>query len=160
MTRPPRTIRPPPGFPPVADVVDPEHGPDEVPPCPGLDPPGSVYLVGVERETWVSTWCRGADVVGWAFVAPAGRVVDGRTATRELLRRGARLMRLAPSWGPPRERADVGSPLVAAQHTCERCGQPAEWLTPLDYRCPPCNFRGTVGRETQAVQLGLFGRAA
>lgn len=112
MSRAPRTITAPASYPPVADVVDPEFGPDEIPPCPPADGPGTVYVVGDERETWVAVPTRGADVLGFAFVGPAGRVLGGRDMVRMCLRRGARLMRML-CWRPPHmARADIGSPLA------------------------------------------------
>lgn len=101
-----RTIYAPCVMRPVADCVDPEHGPDEIPPAPGLDGPGSWYLVGTERERWVVA-------EDWAVETADGRVLGLRDATAEMKRRGARLMYLARQWGPDMERpgGDESAPL-------------------------------------------------
>lgn len=91
MHRDARTIQPPPGLPPVADVTDPELGGAEIP-CSHLSP-GEEAVVGVELERWH------VDADGW-HVTPRGRI-GARQAHREMQRRGARLMRLVQGWGAP-----------------------------------------------------------
>jgi len=83
-----RFIAAPSTFRPVADVVDPEHGPDEINPAPGLDCPGTRYLVGTEEELWE------IDPEGWVVTA-AGTRLGAREATKRMKTRGARLLYLA-----------------------------------------------------------------
>lgn len=98
-----RVIYPPSSLRPVADVDDPEHGAEELHPCPGLDAPGSVYLVGVEGEWWhVGAYGE--------VVSPRGEL-PMRQAVRELQRRGARLMYCARAWLPDLIRDAVDAPL-------------------------------------------------
>ncbi len=88
---------------PVADVVDPEFGPDEIPPS--LDEPGTRYLVGMEREKWH------VDEDGVVVNAEGARM-HWKDSTAEMKRRGARLMYLSRSYLPDLERADENSPLL------------------------------------------------
>lgn len=102
MDRDARTVQPPPGLPPVADVVDPEFGGAEIP-CTHLTV-GEEAVVGVELERWY------VDAEGW-HVTPRGRI-GARQAHKEMQRRGARLMRLVQGWGAPDlVRADPAAPL-------------------------------------------------
>jgi len=102
MERDARTIRPPPGLPPVADVLDPEHGPTETP-CSHLAV-GDEAVIGAELERWH------VDEDGW-YVTPRGRI-GVREAHRVMMRRGARVMRLVQGWGDPDlVREHPGAPL-------------------------------------------------
>lgn len=94
-------------YPPVDDVVDPVLGAEEVPACPGLDPVGTVYAVGHDRERW--TLVAGGDLT-WRIEGPDGRQLGGRPANEHFLREGARLMYVPGR--TPRVRAHIGAPLV------------------------------------------------
>lgn len=93
----------------VADVVDPEFGPSEIPPAPGIDPVGTVYSVGPERERWELV---GGGALTWLIRGPDGRTLGRRPANELLMKRGARIMYLPNHWLPPMARAHLGAPLV------------------------------------------------
>ena len=93
-------------YPEVVDLTDPEFGGEEIRVTPGLDLPGSRYLVGTEREEWTR------DDEGW-FVAGDGRKLGMKDAVTELQARGARLMYLPGGHGlPAKQRAAIDQPLV------------------------------------------------
>lgn len=109
-------------YPDVADVVDPVLGPSEIPPCPGVDPAGTVYSVGPERERWTVA-CTGD--LGWRIAGPDGRVMGGRPANEMLMRLGARILYLANNRLPPMARAHLGAPLVYVERQALLFGRAA-----------------------------------
>lgn len=93
----------------VADIVDPEHGDDEIPPTPGLDQTGTTYAVGIEREIWTRLETGGT-------LTADGRVLGPKEAFKEMHRRGARIMRLERSWLPGMSRSSIDARLIEDWH--------------------------------------------